>query len=97
MLIVATGPLRHWDGQDSQPLEWIHDTMDVGGSAWEPAWFQQAKGLKAGKEAKRLEYGLVGKRLPSMEEPWVSPQYFKENRKREEGGGRPIPPAFRII
>lgn len=83
--------------QDSQPLEWIHDTMDVGGSAWEPAWFQQVKGLKAGKEAKRLEYGLVGERLPSMEEPWVSPQYFKENRKREEGGGRPIPPAFRII
>lgn len=66
--------------QDSQPLMWIMISC-----IWEPAWFQQVKGLKA----KRLEYGLVGERLLSMEEPWVSPLYHKGNTKRreEEGGG----------
>lgn len=58
--------------------------MDVGGSAWEPARFQQVEGLKASKEAKRLENGLVGKRLPCMEELWLSSPCCKENRKRRK-------------
>ena len=74
--------------QDSQPFTWIDDIMDVGGSAWEPAWFQQVEGLKASKKATGLEYDLVGKCLPNMEEPWVSSWHLlprKQERKREEG------------
>lgn len=77
--------------QDSQPFTWIDDIMDVGGSAWEPAWFQQVEGLKASKKATRLEYGLVGKHLPSMEEP------CQENKRRERGRRISIPLACRII
>lgn len=42
------------------------------------------KVLKASKEAKRLENGLVGKRLPCMEELWLSSPCCKENRKRRK-------------
>lgn len=86
MLVLATGTLRHW----ARSLGWKRSRTlslsreSVTSCIWEPAWFQQVKGLKASKKAKRLEYGLMGERWLSMEVPWVSPLNYKENRKRRE-------------
>lgn len=94
VLVLATGTLRHWvwslGWKRSRTLSLSRGSMTS--CIWEPSWFQQVKGLKGSKKAKRLEYGSVGERLPSMGELWVSPPYYKENRKRreKEGGGCPF-------
>lgn len=64
--------------------------MDVGGSAWEPARFQQVEGFESQQGSQKAGEWLGGKALTLYGRAVAFiPMLQRKQEEKKEGGGRP--------